>query len=180
MLKADGSPFKDEKGIYQGEIKVEPYSSRLDFIAISTTAGAERRFAIAAELPYIDASHNISDDRPAVGLEVDGVTLREGDAVDSVISTFSRGKDRATRVTFNLLENGLNRVRTAKERIAVKIRLRSDPFASAGECVQATPGSARASACRKPYIGRTIEGAALKKLKGFIGTATAGQSSGVY
>ncbi len=179
VLKADGTPFKDEKGIYKGEIKVEPYTSRLDFMAISTTLGAERRFAIAVELPYIDASHNISDDRPAVGLEVDGFTLREGEAVDSVISTFSRSKDRASRVTFNLLPNGLERLRAAKERVAVKVRLRSDAFASAGECVRATPGSAPASGCRKPYIGRTIEGAALKKLKDFIGTATAEQGSGV-
>ncbi|UFP94949.1 hypothetical protein [Gloeobacter morelensis] len=168
VLKADGTPFRDARNGYKGEISVEPYTSRLDLSALSVTRGGATRHSLVVELPYTDAQHNVSDDRPAVFLEVDGRTLRDGVAVDSVIQTVARGEQKATRIAFALLEEGLAQIQQAKERVGIKVRLKSDILAAAGECERAAPGSAAAQDCRKPYTGRTIEGQGLAQLKTFL------------
>lgn len=164
LLKADGNPFKDEKGKYRGELTIAPYRSRLDLTAI---AEGKRR-TLSAVLVGVDGSHGVSDDRPLVFMEVDGHVLQDGMAIDSVISTFARGKDRITRINFNLLPPGVEAIEKAKLRVALKVRLRSDIFAASGECSTASLGSAKSEDCRKPYTGRTIEGKALAKLKAFL------------
>lgn len=164
LLKADGNPFKDEKGKYRGELTVAPYRSRLELTAI---AEGKRR-VLSAVLVGVDSSHGVSDDRPLVFLEVDGNTLQDGRDIDSVISTFARGKERVTRINFNLLPPGIAAIQQAKSRVALKVRLRSDIFASSGECSTASLGSAKSEDCRKPYTGRTLEGKALAKLKAFL------------
>jgi hypothetical protein len=164
LLKADGNPFKDERGKYRGELTVAPYRSRLDLSAISEG----KRRILSAVLVGVDSTHGVSDDRPLVFMEVDGAILRDGVAIDSVISTFMRGKDRVTRINFNLLPPGIEAIQKAKSRVALKVRLRSDIFAASGECSTASLGSAKSEDCRKPYTGRTLEGKALGKLKTFL------------
>lgn len=164
LLKADGNPFKDEKGKYRGELTVTPYRSRLD---LSAMAAGNRRI-LSAVLVGVDSTHGVSDDRPLVFMEVDGVVLQDGVAIDSVISTFLRGKERVTRINFNLLPPGIAAIKKAKSRVALKVRLRSDIFAVSGECSTASLGSAKSEDCRKPYTGRTLEGKALTKFKAFL------------
>jgi hypothetical protein len=164
LLKSDGNPFKDAKGKYRGELTVAPYRSRLDLSAI---AEGKRRI-LSAVLVGVDSTHGVSDDRPLVFMEVDGAILRDGVAIDSVISTFMRGKDRVTRINFNLLPPGIEAIQKAKSRVALKVRLRSDIFSGSGECSNANRGSAKSEDCRKPYTGRTLEGKALGKLKAFL------------
>jgi hypothetical protein len=175
LLKADGSPFKDEKGRYRGELSVPPYTSRLNLIAVVNDTGA----VLEAELPGTDPlTHGVSDDRPVLTLEVDGTPLRDGSDFDSVIATLRRKGDRLTRISLLFKPSGLQKVLSAKERVAIKVRLRSDAFASAGECERASPGSAAAEGCRKPYTGRTLEGKNLVRLKSFFGPATRSTAGG--
>ncbi|MBC7881386.1 MAG: hypothetical protein H7Y37_08630 [Anaerolineae bacterium] len=164
LLKADGQPFKDEKGKYRGKLTVAPYRSRLDLTAISEG----KRRTLSAVLVGVDSSHGVSDDRPLVFMEVDGITLQDGLAIDSVISTFMRGKERITRINFNLLPPGIEAIQKAKSRVAIKVRMRSDIFAVSGECSTTSLGSAKSEDCRKPYTGRTLEGKALAKFKAFL------------
>lgn len=168
LLKADGTPFRDARNRYKGEIAVEPYRSRLDLAAVSVGTATGKRSSLVAELPFADSTHNISDDRPTVFLEVDGRPLRDGEDFDSVIQSIDRGKTHTVRVNFTLLEPGLKRIEQAQQSVAVKIRLRSDIFAAAGECERAIPGSAAAEDCRKPYTGRTIEAKNLGLIKAFL------------
>lgn len=169
LLKADGTPFKDDRGKYRGEITVGSYTSRLTLGATASGSGDSRFLAIVAELPTTDGlTHGLSDDRPVLSLEVDGKPLRDGVDFDSVISTLRRGQERATRLTLNLMAPGLEKIQQAVSRVALKVRLRSDAFAAGGECTTASPGSAVAEACRKPYTGRTVEGKALARLKVFL------------
>ncbi|MBC8123375.1 MAG: hypothetical protein H7Y22_16245 [Gemmatimonadaceae bacterium] len=178
LLKADGMPFKEQSGKYTGELAVKPYTSRLNLTAESLTTPSSRRLSLVVQLPNADRSHNVSDDRPVAFLEVDGQSLREGLAIDSTIYTITQEDAKATNIKFNFLEPGTQQVLAARERVAVKVRLQSDVFANAGECTDASPGSAPTRQCRKPYTGRTIEGPALVKLKTFFGPPTAEATRG--
>jgi hypothetical protein len=173
LLKSDGSPFKDAAGKEAKSLTVGEYTTRLNVSALKFTATGEKltpedkapRYALRAVLKPVGPNHALSSDAQSVFLDVDGKGLQF--PFDYDITTFRDSTGKQENIDVELKPQGIKKILAAKE-VALKVRLFSEPMATAGECANAAAGSAKLLSCKNSYTGQKLTGNNLQSLQAFV------------
>jgi hypothetical protein len=107
----------------------------------------------------------LSSDAQSVFLDVDGKGLQF--PFDYDITTFRDATGKQENIDVELKPQGIKKILAAKE-VALKVRLFSEPMATAGECTKAVAGSAKLLSCKNPYTGQKLTGKNLQSLQTFV------------
>ncbi|MGA7954357.1 MAG: hypothetical protein WCA07_12650 [Gloeobacterales cyanobacterium] len=173
LLKSDGSPFKDAAGKEAKIITAGEYTTKLNVSALTFTATGENltpedkapRYALRLVLKPVATNHALSSDAQSVFLDVDGKGLQF--PFDYDFTTFRDSTGKQENIDVELKPQGIKKILAAKE-VALKVRLFSEPMATAGECATAVAGSAKLLSCKNPYTGQKLTGKNLQSLQAFV------------
>ncbi len=172
LLKSDGTPFKDAAGKEAKSLTVGEYTTKLNvsvlqFSATGATTPEEKapRYALRVVLKPVATNHALSSDPQSVFLDADGKGLQF--PFDYDVTTFRDATGKQENIDVELKPQGIKKILAAKE-IALKVRLFSEPMATAGECTKAAAGSAKQLSCKNPYTGQKLTAKNLQSLQAFV------------
>jgi hypothetical protein len=173
LLKSDGSRFKDAAGKEAKSLTAGEYTTKLNVSALKFAATGKDltpedkapRYALRVILKPVATNHALSADAQSVFLDVDGKALQFPFDYDTV--TFRDVTGKQENIDIELKPQGIKKILAAKE-VALKVRLFSEPMATAGECAKAVAGSAKLLSCKNPYTGQKLTGKNLQSLQTFV------------